>query len=283
MPELPEVETIRCQLEAIVPGWAIASVPVVEPMMLRDVTARELKRVLPGRVFGRPQRQGKYLLLPLSGGLWLTIHLGMTGRILVLDRRTRDPHDRFVFSLTRTGDGGADAGGAEGKAWFVFRDIRKFGRVELTSGGPAERVARLGPDGWRGEWDAEYLERRLKGRKAPIKALLLDQRILAGVGNIYADESLFQAGILPFRAGGSLSSEEVGRLAKAVRAALDRGVRALGCSISDFVHVDGRLGSMQENLQAYGRQGLDCTRCGSTLQRTIVGGRGTAYCPGCQC
>ncbi len=273
MPELPEVETVRCQLEAVIPGWAITSVPLVEPSMLRGLSARDLKRQLPGNSFGPPRRHGKFLLLPLSEGSWLTVHLGMTGRILVpMGRRPRDPHDRFVFALHRDGR----------KAWFVFRDVRKFGRVELSVGAPAARVGGLGPDGWTGVWDAGYLARRLAGRTAAVKALLLDQHILAGVGNIYADEALFEAQILPTRPGGSLGAEELERLASAVRATLERGVRALGCSVSDFVHVDGRLGSMQQELRAYRRQGQACGRCGHVLERTISAGRGTAYCPGCQ-
>lgn len=276
MPELPEVETVRCQLAAAIPGWTITSVTRAEPSMVRGLSVRELRKRLPGHTFGPPGRHGKFLLLPLCGSsddAWLTLHLGMTGRILVPGgRRRRDPHDRFVLALNREGC----------KAWFVFRDVRKFGRVELTAGAPAPRVAGLGPDGWAGEWDAAYLAGRLAGRTAAVKALLLDQSILAGVGNIYADEALFEARIRPTRPGGSLSQGEVERLAVAVRSTLDRGVRALGCSISDFVHVDGRLGSMQQELRAYRRHGQECGRCGRILERTIIAGRGSAYCPGCQ-
>jgi len=273
VPELPEVETVRRQLEEVIPGWTITSVPLAEPSMLRGLGVRDFERRLSGNSFSLPRRHGKFLLLPLSGGFWLTVHLGMTGRILVpTGPRSRDPHDRFVLALTRDGC----------RAWFVFRDVRKFGRVELSAGTPAPRVAGLGPDGWTGVWDSGYLARRLAGRRAAVKALLLDQHILAGVGNIYADEALFEAQILPFRPAGSLGPEELERLAAAVRATLERGVRALGCSISDFAHVDGRLGSMQQELRAYQRQGQRCERCGGTLERTIIAGRGTAYCPGCQ-
>lgn len=273
MPELPEVETVRRQLEAVLPGWTLTGVAAVEPSMLRGVLPRDIKKHLCGRTLGHPRRKGKFLLLPLSGGVWLTLHLGMTGRLLVPSgRRPRDAHDRFVFALAREGQ----------KAWFVFRDARKFGRVELSEGGPASRVSTLGPDGWMGEWGADYLAGRFKGRRAAVKALLLDQRILAGVGNIYADEALFEAGILPSRPAGSLNHAELERLAAAVRSTLDRGVRALGCSVSDFLHVDGGRGSMQEGLRAYRRQGLACTRCGATMERTIIAGRGTGYCPCCQ-
>lgn len=273
MPELPEVETIRGQLEAVLPGRVLTRVRTAEQAMCLGGGVTALAALLRGRTFGAPERRGKFLVLPLSGDVWLTVHLGMTGRLLL----PRGPyaahrHDRFVFSLRQ--------GGA--RSVLVFRDPRKFGRVEATVGGPAERVARLGPDGWLGGWDADYLANRFRGRVAPVKALLLDQHVVAGIGNIYADESLFEAAILPFRPAGDLSRPELERLAAAIRSTLDRGVRALGCSISDFVHVDGRFGSMQQDLRAYRRQGAICVRCGATMQRAVIAGRGTGYCPQCQ-
>ncbi len=273
MPELPEVETIRAQLAEMIPGWTIAHVRLLEPAMMAPAERRRLRGLVRGRTFASPGRHGKFLLLPLTGDVWLTVHLGMTGRILVSSGRyVSHPHDRFVFRLVREGE----------KAWLVFRDPRKFGRLEVGESGPAARVALLGPDAWLGEWDAESLARRLQGRTAPIKALLLDQRILAGVGNIYADESLFEAGIAPGRPAGTLDEAEVGRLAHALRLILERGVQALGCSVADFVHVDGGMGSMQQELRAYRRQGQPCVRCGATMLRTVIAGRGTSYCPVCQ-
>lgn len=273
VPELPEVETIRCQLATFLPGRTLTHVRAIEAAMFMGSDISTLETLVCGRTFGMPERKGKFLLLPLSDDVWLTMHLGMTGRVLLSrGRYSAHPHDRFVFSLCHKGSYSA----------VVFRDSRKFGRLEVTAGGPSERVARLGPDGWLGQWGADYLAQRFRGRTASVKALLLDQHILAGIGNIYADEALFEAAILPSRPAGGLTPAELERLAVAIRSTLDRGVKALGCSVSDFVHVDGRLGSMQENLRAYRRQGCPCTRCGALMQRAVIAGRGSGYCPVCQ-
>lgn len=257
--------------------------------MLRDCSADNLRSELPGRTIADVDRLGKFLILRLDGegDLFLTLHLGMTGQILVTPRADEtagrrvgaapaveaQPHTRFVFILERL-DGPL--------VRLEFRDMRKFGRVHLTSGGPAPRLRDLGPDAWMGDWNARYLEDRLRGRKAPIKAFLLDQRNLAGIGNIYADETLWWAQIAPIRPCGGLSAEEVERLAGEIRMRLAEGVRRLGCTLADFVDIEGRPGSFQEQLRAYGRQGQICYRCGQTLCRVVVAGRGTAFCPGCQ-
>jgi formamidopyrimidine-DNA glycosylase len=269
-----------------VTGLRFLAVKAVEPAMLRDCAAEDLRHDLPGRTITEVGRLGKFLTLRLDGDgdRYLTIHLGMTGQILVAPLPAAadagadpaveaQPHTRFVFILQRP-DGAA--------VRLEFRDMRKFGRVHFTTAGPAPRLRGLGPDAWIGEWDAAYLEGRLRGRKAPIKAFLLDQRNLAGIGNIYADETLWWAQIAPIRPGGSLSAEEVERLSLEIRARLAEGVRRLGCTLADFVDIEGKAGSFQEQLEAYGRQGKVCSRCGSTLIRVIVAGRGTAYCPGCQ-
>ena len=254
--------------------------------MLRDCWADDLRDDLPGRTIADIGRLGKFLVVRLDGDgdRYLTLHLGMTGQILVAPHAAAvrggaapavevQPHTRFVFILRRP-DGDT--------VRLEFRDMRKFGRVHFTAGGPAPRLLGLGPDAWIGGWNARYLEDRLRGRKAPIKAFLLDQRNLAGIGNIYADETLWWAQIAPIRPGGSLSTGEVERLSIEIRAQLAEGVRRLGCTLADFVDIEGRAGSFQEQLEAYGRQGQRCSRCGETLIRVIVAGRGTAYCPGCQ-
>jgi formamidopyrimidine-DNA glycosylase len=164
----------------------------------------------------------------------------------------------------------------------VFRDVRKFGRLHVTEGRPAERLDRLGPDAWLGDWDPAYLGALLRGRSAPLKAFLLDQRHLAGIGNIYADEILFGARLSPLRPSGDLRPAEIVRLAGEIRERLEEGVRLRGCSISDFVDTEGSPGSFQDSLRAYGRHGEPCVECGRPLARTVVGGRGTAFCPHCQ-
>lgn len=272
MPELPEVETIRRQLAASLPGLTFAAVERSEPAMLRDCDEEQLRGELPGLRVETVERLGKFMVLRLCDQAFLTLHLGMTGQILI-DPAESTPHTRFLFELSR--DGG-------GRMHLEFRDMRKFGRVHLTHGGPAPRLQALGPDAWRGEWDEAYLADRLRGRRAPIKAFLLDQRHLAGIGNIYADETLWWTQIAPVRESGSLSPEEVQKLAEEIRRRLTEGVRLLGCSLSDYVDTEGNQGTFQEWLRAYGKQGQRCSRCGETFIRVVVGGRGTSYCPGCQ-
>ena len=280
MPELPEVETVRRQLAAGLTGMTFVSVEQVEPFMMRDCAPEQVQSLLPGRRIERIDRLGKFIIVVLDGGLFLTLHLGMTGQLL-LDPAADGGHTRFAFQL-----GAADARGKvappAGLVRLEFRDMRKFGRLHLTAGGPAPRLEQLGPDAWKGEWDAAYLERRLHARSAPLKAFLLDQRHLAGIGNIYADEILWWTSLSPLRAAGSLVAEQVDCLAEEIRTRLSEGVRLLGCTLSDFVDTQGEPGGFQEWLQAYGRQGQECRRCGGTMTRTVVGGRGTAYCPDCQ-
>jgi formamidopyrimidine-DNA glycosylase len=272
VPELPEVETVRCQLEHRLLGMRLREVERTELAMLRDCTETEVLTGLPGRIVQAVDRLGKFIVVKLDGDLFLTLHLGMTGQLLV-DPDDSSAHSRFVFHLAE--DGGTDL-------TLEFRDIRKFGRLHLTQGGPAPRLRLLGPDAWVGEWDGDYLRARLEKRSAPVKAFLLDQRHLAGIGNIYADEILWWIQVSPLRPAGSLSIAEVEELAQEIRLRLGEGVKFLGCSLSDFVDTMGRQGDFQNWLRAYGKQGQACGRCGSTFVRAVVGGRGTSYCPGCQ-
>jgi formamidopyrimidine-DNA glycosylase len=274
MPELPEVETIRRQLSAGLTGARFESVDQMEPFMLRDCAPDDVVSLLPGRAIQRVDRLGKFIIIVLDRDLFVTIHLGMTGQLLI-DPAEKGVHTRFAFRLV-----GADGG--RRRARLEFRDMRKFGRLHLTRGGPAPRLALLGPDAWKGDWDAGYLGRRAAGRSAPLKAFLLDQRHLAGIGNIYADEIMWWSALSPLRATGSLVEEQVRCLADEIRTRLSEGVRLLGCSFSDFVDTEGQQGSFQDWLQAYGRQGKDCRRCGAIMSRAVVAGRGTAYCPRCQ-
>lgn len=272
MPELPEVETVRCQLAAVLPGLTFGSVENAEPAMLLDCNERQIREELRGKTVLAVERHGKFIIVRLSEDVFLTLHLGMTGQILV-DPAGGSPHSRFVFELHD---------GHEGVVRVEFRDMRKFGRVHVTHGGAAPRLRALGPDAWLGDWDAAYLAGRLQRRTAPIKAFLLDQRHLAGIGNIYADETLWWTQIAPVREAGSLSDAEVSELAEEIRRRLGEGVRLLGCSLSDFVDTAGQEGEFQNWLRAYGKQGQTCSRCGGTFVRVIVAGRGTSYCPGCQ-
>ncbi len=272
MPELPEVETVRCQLAQRLLGLRFRLVERTESAMLRDCSAPDVEKGLPGKGVRSVERLGKFIIVRLDDEAYLTLHLGMTGQLLI-DPPDSSPHTRFAFRL---GDDN------ESRVTLEFRDIRKFGRLHLTQGAPAPRLIALGPDAWRGEWDAEYLQQRLGKRSAPLKAFLLDQRHLAGIGNIYADEILWWTELSPLRASGSLSSNEVAALALEIPHRLGEGVKFLGCSLSDFVDTMGRQGDFQNWLQAYGKQGQVCGRCGGAFARAIVGGRGTSYCPDCQ-
>ncbi len=272
MPELPEVETVRGQLAAVVPGLTFAAVGRVEPAMLLDCAEAQLREDLLGRRVCSVGRLGKFMVWSLSGDAFLTVHLGMTGQILI-DPADESPHTRFSFELRDEPGQGIR---------LEFRDARKFGRLHLTLGGPPARLATLGPDAWLGEWDETYLSARLRGRTAPIKAFLLDQRHLAGIGNIYADEILWFTQIAPTRPAGGLSSDEVQRLAGEIRRRLGEGVRLLGCTLSDFVDTAGKEGGFQDWLRAYGKHGQQCPRCGGSFVRAIVAGRGTSYCADCQ-
>jgi formamidopyrimidine-DNA glycosylase len=270
LPELPEVETIRCQLERRLTGVSLGRVLQMEPFMLVDTSEAMLRSEIPGRAVRAVGRHGKFLVLRLDDELFLTIHLGMTGQLLVSADADLPRYGRFVFRLH---------GSTER---LVFADMRKFGRLQLTAGEPPARVRALGMDAWSGEWGAADLASRLEGRRTPLKAFLLDQRRLAGIGNIYADEILFAAELSPLRLAGSLSSAEVERLAFEIRDRLDEGVRLGGCSISDYVDTDGVSGGFQRVLRAYGRGGEVCPRCGGTMVRVLVAGRGTTFCPACQ-
>ncbi|MBU2601812.1 MAG: bifunctional DNA-formamidopyrimidine glycosylase/DNA-(apurinic or apyrimidinic site) lyase [Actinobacteria bacterium] len=269
MPELPEVETVRCQLQKALPGRRFESVTEVDPFVLRDVSPEAVSASLGGRVVRRVDRAGKFLVLPLSGGTFLTVHLGMTGNLLMTDPAEAFTHVRFAALMD------------DGRR-LVFRDVRKFGRVHVTEGGPAERINRLGPDAWLGDWGPDYLAARLEGRTGALKAFLLDQRNLAGIGNIYADEILFGARLSPVRPAGRLTRGEVERLAVEIKERLAEGVLARGCTVSDFVDSEGRPGTFQESLRAYGRHGLPCVSCGGPLARIVVAGRGTIFCAVCQ-
>jgi len=275
VPELPEVETVRRQLAASLSGRRFEVVDKVEPAMLRDCSEQQVRDLLPGRRVDRVDRLGKFLIVALSEDGYLTLHLGMTGNLLVAAAPDDDPADHTRFSFRLKDDEGR-------RTLLEFRDMRKFGRLHLTAGGPAPRLQNLGPDAWQGSWDVAYLEERLRGRTAPLKAFLLDQRHLAGIGNIYADEILWWTRLSPLRSAGSLSAEETTRLREEIPRRLGEGVRLLGCSIADFVDTEGREGKFQEWLRAYGKHGRPCSRCGLELTRVVVAGRGTTFCPGCQ-
>jgi formamidopyrimidine-DNA glycosylase len=276
MPELPEVETIRRQLAPLVEGRRLTSIEILDPRWSRPLTPDELEQALAGRRIVRLGRRGKYLLWSFDGDVHLAQHLRMTGSVL----SEPDPEQahvgvRIELSATRP---------ARPRRLAIV-DPRRFGTGELLLGGAAVEqffAARLGLEPFDERFTADHLRSLAKGRTAPIKAFLLDQRRIAGVGNIYADEALFRAGVHPRRPAGKLSGEQYERLRASVIAALSAGIDARGASIDDFRHVDGVRGSFQDQFLVHLREGEPCGQCGATVVKMVVGGRGTYVCETCQ-
>jgi formamidopyrimidine-DNA glycosylase len=275
VPELPEVETVRVRLEPKLVGRRLQRVEIFDERLTRPFDPAGVAAELEGERVAALDRRGKYLVVRFESGRVLLIHLRMTGNLLhghgasVADGD--DPHRRAVVRL----DDGSDV---------VYRDMRRFGTWLLVEPGELEGYLgeRLGDEPLARSFTARELERRLAGRTAPIKAALLDQRTLAGMGNIYVDEALWYARIHPLRPAGELEPGELQALVRGVRRALRAGIARQGATLSNYRTPDGARGRMQEEFRVYGRAGEPCDRCGTPIEKTRVGGRGTWYCPGCQ-
>jgi formamidopyrimidine-DNA glycosylase len=271
VPELPEVETIRGQLAPLVEGRKLTRVEVLDPRWSRPLAPDELEAALQGRRIESLGRRGKYLIWNLSGDVHLVQHLRMTGAVL-LEPKPEPAHVSVRLQLGRD-------------RRLVVVDPRRFGTGELLLGSDAlDRffATRLGVEPFEQEFTGEYLRERARGRIAPIKPFLLDQRQVAGVGNIYADEALFRAYVHPLRPAGRLKREQYALLRDSVREALQAGIDAKGASIDDFRHVDGVQGAFQNEFLVHLRAGEPCVRCGTTIVKLVVGGRGTYVCEHCQ-
>jgi formamidopyrimidine-DNA glycosylase len=275
MPELPEVETTRRCLEPDLNGKRITEVEVRRPRMLRrqDRPVDFADRLV-GRRITRLDRHGKFLLTRVSGDITWVTHLGMSGRVAVASHgEPEPPHTNVVVRL-------------ESGREFRLIDPRTFGFV--TAFTPDElavsSLGKLGPDALTELPTSRQLGTALAGRQAPIKALLLDQAVIAGLGNIYADEALHRAGITPFRKGGDLQSDELKRLRAGIKAALAAGLRHGGTSLDDLAYLlpDGRAGEYVGRLRVYGREGQPCRRCGREIRRRVLRQRSTHWCPECQ-
>ena len=273
MPELPEVETVRRRIAPLVEGTTISSAEIVDPRLTRPVSPSLVADALVGERIAAVERRGKYLLWRLESGRTLVVHLRMTGSLLHFPAGDlpADAHRRATLAL--------DTGAAVG-----YRDVRRFGTWELLDDGHLRPylASRLGPEPLAPSFTSARLARIVAGRRAPIKAVLLDQRRIAGIGNIYADEALWRARIHPRRPAGELDAPEIAHLHRAVRAALRRGVELNGSTLRDYVTPDGEGGGMQHEFHVYGRLGEPCDRCGRPIERIVVGGRGTWLCPRCQ-
>lgn len=277
MPELPEVETVRRGLVPVLEGQILARVEVRRPDLRWPLPERMDAR-LRGQRVGTLGRRSKYLLVPVESGETLIVHLGMSGRLLIdggspaAPDHSPGPHDHVIFE---TEDG----------TRITFNDARRFGAMDLveTRACDAHRwLAHLGPEPLGNGFHADLLAARLKGRKAAIKTLLLDQRIVAGLGNIYVNEALFRAQIHPHRAGGGLGAEEISALVTAIRAVLADAIEAGGSSLRDYRQADGELGYFQHSFAVYGREADPCPICATSIERSVQGGRSSFFCPNCQ-
>ncbi len=271
MPELPEVETIRRQLAPHLEGRTIERLEIIDARWTLPDSAERTAQELRGAFVRRMSRRGKYLCWELSGDRHLLMHLRMTG-VLLLDPPVEPLHVRVRFELD---DGHR----------LLYVDPRRFGTGHLLQGvalRDAYLAARLGAEPMTSAFTTQHLFRLTRGRRAPIKAFLLDQRRVAGVGNIYADEALFRAGIHPLRPAGRLTRAQLDKLRAAIEDALLAGIAAKGASIDDFQHIDGARGSFQDRFLIHRRGGEQCLRCGSMVRKIIVGGRGTYVCETCQ-
>ncbi|MGI8480187.1 MAG: bifunctional DNA-formamidopyrimidine glycosylase/DNA-(apurinic or apyrimidinic site) lyase [Gaiellaceae bacterium] len=267
MPELPEVETIRSQLAPRLAGRTLVRVEILDPRLTRPTDLFEVAEELEGDSILAVERRGKYLVLRLESGLALLVHLRMTGSFGF----EPTSHERAVLEL----DDGTR---------LAYRDVRRFGTWLVVEDAELEPylAGKNGLEPLSARFTAEWLAARLAVRRAPVKSVLLDQRVVAGLGNIYADEALWRARVNPLRRARGLDSDELRRLHRAIRAALRTGIERQGSTLSEYRAPDGSRGTMQKEFRVYGRDGLPCPRCGTTIAKTRVGGRGTWYCPRCQ-
>src|SRR5919201_6533087 len=271
MPELPEVETIRRQLEPALTGARIASARVLDQRWTRPVPRAEVEEALAGSTIAAVERRGKYLLLRLDGGRTLAMHLRMTGNLLLDHAGIEPAHLRAVLDLA--GDGR-----------LLFTDARRFGHAAVIDDADLDGyfAARLGVEPLSGALTGEELCRLAAGRRAPLKSFLLNQLGVAGIGNIYADEALHRAALHPLSPAGSMKPEDCERLRDGIVEALEAGLRTGGASIDDYRDSRGAEGTMQDEFLVHTREGKPCPRCGAEIRRIVVAGRSTYFCPGCQ-
>ena len=289
MPELPEVETVRRGLAPVMEGARITRVIARRPD-LRFPLPKHFEKRLTGAAVTALSRRGKYLTADLSTGETLIMHLGMTGRFTIIEQKERtapglfhhetavgkaDKHDHVVFEVS----------GAGGDAQIVYNDARRFGFMDLaetkTLNG-SRHFSGMGPEPLGPAFTEDYLSARLKNSAAAIKAALLDQKIVAGLGNIYVCEALFRAGISPRRTGASVAGVRAVRLHPQIIRVLEEAISAGGSTLRDFAASDGALGYFQHGFQVYDREGAPCPVCETAIRRITQSGRSTFYCPQCQ-
>ena len=282
MPELPEVETVRRGLEPVMTDTVIESAQVNRPDLRWPLPVNMSERLTGQRVLGL-RRRSKYILCDLEGGETLLIHLGMSGRMLISGAQVGafahshpapEKHDHVVLNMV-------------GGARITFNDARRFGAMDLAQTSEVDShkwLAGLGPEPLGNAFSEDHLVARLKGRKMPIKSALLDQKIVAGLGNIYVCETLYRAGIHPARQAGAISERRVRSMVPIIRQVLEEAIAAGGSSLRDFRQADGELGYFQHNFDVYGREGMTCKtqECQAEVRRIVQSGRSSFYCPTCQ-
>ena len=273
MPELPEVETIRRQLAPALEGRRLKRIEIRDPRWCDPAPPEAVADALNGRLVEGLGRRGKYLVVSFEDDVHLVMHLRMTGNLLLVPADADEPgHLRVVMGLD------------DGRR-LLFVDVRRFGTGDVLLGSDALAeffASRLGVEPLSSDFTAEALRALARGRRQPVKAFLLTQERVAGVGNIYADEALFRARIHPLRPGGTLKRPQVEALRDAVVETLEAGIDAKGASIDDYRHVDGAEGSFQDRFLVHTREGEPCPRCGTTIRKLRAAGRGTYVCPRCQ-
>lgn len=272
MPELPEVETVCRGLRAHLPGRRITRVIVrSQDVIHQPLSAEDFAGALTGQRFCKIERRGKYILLVLDGG-WLVCHLRMTGKLLVRDGEAAPgKHTHVIFAL----DDGTQ---------LFYDDVRRFGGFTFSHDDPCKQppLAELGPEPLSQAFDADAFRTTCRGRRRPVKAHLLDQHVVAGIGNIYADEILFRAGVRPRKSAARLTGKECAAIVSATKDVLREAIAVGGSTIRDYVDSEMHAGSFQLAHQVYGRAGKPCLRCGTILKSVSVGGRSSVYCPHCQ-
>ena len=274
MPELPEVETIRRDLDPELTGRIVTKVTIYKPdIVLPPGDPDSLRRRIRGRRIAGVARRAKYLLILLEDGLILQVQLRMSGRF-ALGRERPDPGEfRHIAAELELDDGRT----------LYYDDVRRLGGFRLLDREEWEREeARLGPEPLESGYGAAALGRALKTTRAPVKNALMNQRRVAGIGNIYASEALHRAGVDPRRPGRELEADEVARLHRALRSVLREALRAAGTSFQSYRAVNGRSGSYQHSLRVYGREGEPCRKCDTPIEKIVQAGRSTYFCPACQ-
>lgn len=272
MPEMPEVEQVRKTLAPHIEGKRITSVEVYLDRLIKHPTAAEFVEGLVGKTIQKVGRKGKYLVLQTDVNQKLIVHLRMTGALIAQKSELEPPaYSKIKFTLTD-----------DTTMWFT--DIRTFGTLYLVTNDDAyiEGYETLGPEPLSEGFTAEYLEPLASKSRKPVKTFILDQKVIAGLGNIYADECLALSGILPMRLANTLSHDEIVALHEAINAVIAQGIKNRGTTFRDYKDGEGNKGDNQNHLLVYGCKGEPCKKCGAVLLGTKIGGRGTVYCEHCQ-